>query len=97
MISALIYTVNLSGVMVEVKIIYCRPCGFQNKAIKLANDILSELGYIGVTVKIIPGNNGIFDVYVDDKLAFSRYKEKRFPEANEIINAIKAATTVNST
>ncbi len=83
--------------MVEVKIIYCRPCGFQNRAIKLANEILSDLGYAGVTVKLVPGSNGIFDVYVDDKLVFSRYKEKRFPEVNEIIDAIKAATTVSST
>mgnify|MGYP001773264954 CR=1 FL=1 len=82
--------------MVEVKIIYCRPCGFQSKAIKLANDILSELGYAGVAVKIIPGNNGIFDVYVDDKLVFSRHKEKRFPEVNEIINAIKTTNAINS-
>jgi len=32
--------------MVEVRIIYCRPCGFQDRAVKLANDVLNKLGAV---------------------------------------------------
>jgi len=79
--------------MVEVRIIYCRPCGFQDRAVKLANDVLRELGVHEVSVKLVPGDKGIFDVYVDDKLIFSRYQEKRFPEPGEIIDGVKKLLT----
>ena len=33
---------------------------------------------------------GIFDVLLDGKLIFSKYKEDRFPLDNEIVDIIKA-------
>ncbi|WP_292000542.1 SelT/SelW/SelH family protein [Caldivirga sp.] len=80
--------------MVSVRVVYCRPCGYLDRAIKLAKDVLSELGYAGVMVTLVPGSNGVFDVYVDDKLVFSRHEEKRFPESSEIIGIIKATVTL---
>jgi len=43
----------------------------------------------GVEAKLIPGGNGIFDVNVDGKLMFSKYKAGRFPESGEISSKIK--------
>lgn len=71
---------------VDVKIVYCRPCKYMDRALDLARDILSYFEEANVT--LIQGDRGIFDVYVDDKLIFSRYKEKRFPEHEEILKKV---------
>ena len=38
----------------------------------------------GVAIKLEKGDHGIFDIYLGDKKIFSRYKEKRFPDFDEI-------------
>jgi selenoprotein W-related protein len=72
----------------DVKVVFCKPCGFQNRALDLASEILNRFGLDGVSVTLVPGKNGIFDVYVDNEMVFSRYKEKRFPEHQEIIEQV---------
>jgi selT/selW/selH-like putative selenoprotein len=36
------------------------------------------------------GRNGVFDVVVNGKLVFSKHKVGRFPEEEEIVEAIRA-------
>lgn len=36
------------------------------------------------------GANGVFDVAGDGTLVFSKHREQRYPEPEEIINALKA-------
>ncbi|WP_069806925.1 SelT/SelW/SelH family protein [Vulcanisaeta thermophila] len=77
----------------NIKITYCRPCGFQGRAIKLADDLLRELGSMGITVTLEPGSGGVFDVYVNNELIFSRHREGRFPESSELVRIIKGLIT----
>jgi len=42
-----------------------------------------------VEVELIGGHRGIFDVYCDDRLVFSKHREHRFPENDEILNALR--------
>jgi len=77
------------GSEVEVRIVYCKPCGFQDRALRLANEILTKYGGKGVVVTLVPGSNGIFDVYVNGEVVFSRHREKRFPEPPEIFDPIE--------
>jgi selT/selW/selH-like putative selenoprotein len=35
------------------------------------------------------GSGGVFDVFVDDRLIFSKHERGRFPDAAEIVEAIK--------
>ncbi|BAK54354.1 SelT/SelW/SelH family protein [Sulfurisphaera tokodaii] len=72
--------------MHSVKIVYCRPCGYLDRAINLARDILAYFENVEVTLE--QGKNGIFDVYLNGELIFSRYQEKRFPEHEEILKQI---------
>ncbi|MQL55639.1 SelT/SelW/SelH family protein [Acidianus ambivalens] len=72
--------------MVIVKIVYCRPCGYLDRALELARDLLQY--FENIKVEIEQGKNGIFDVYLNDELIFSRYKEKRFPENMEILKEV---------
>jgi selT/selW/selH-like putative selenoprotein len=38
-------------------------------------------------VEILPGKTGQFDVSIDDRLVFSKAKENRFPEHDEVLRA----------
>ncbi|BFH73685.1 Rdx family protein [Sulfurisphaera javensis] len=72
--------------MHSVKIVYCRPCGYLDRALNLAKDILTYFDNVEVTLE--QGKNGIFDIYLDGNLIFSRYEQKRFPEHEEILKEI---------
>jgi predicted Rdx family selenoprotein len=39
----------------------------------------------GIDAKLEKGSGGIFDVYSDEKLIFSKHAENRFPESDEIL------------
>ncbi len=39
--------------------------------------------------KLVPGDNGIFDVVVDDKCVFSKSKVGRFPDPGEVTSKLK--------
>lgn len=70
----------------EIKIYYCSVWNYEPTAASLAEELQKEFN---VDAELIPGNNGIFDVVIDDQLIFSRASESRFPEQDEIINKIK--------
>ena len=42
----------------------------------------------GIDAKLEKGSGGIFEVYADEKLLFSKHQEHRFPEADEIITEL---------
>jgi selT/selW/selH-like putative selenoprotein len=37
----------------------------------------------------VKGDNGVFDVVADGKLMFSKHRDGRFPDASEIVQALK--------
>jgi len=39
----------------------------------------------GYAATITPGGKGQFDVFVDDKVIFSKHAEGRFPEDDEVL------------
>ena len=41
------------------------------------------------SIKLIQGTGGIYDIYLDNDLLFSRKKEGRFPEIKEIKQMIR--------
>ncbi|MEK6909890.1 MAG: Rdx family protein [Candidatus Aenigmatarchaeota archaeon] len=71
----------------EMKIVYCLPCGFITRAEWLKKDL--EKNVKGVKVSLEGGEKGIFDVYADKRLIFSKYKEGRFPDPDEIMKMVK--------
>jgi len=44
---------------------------------------------IGVQPELIKGAGGVFDVVADGGLIFSKHREGRFPDAGEIIRALR--------
>lgn len=53
----------------------------------MAAEIQREIGVKAILVK---GDNGIFDVFKDGKLVFSKDESGRFPEPAEIVIALKS-------
>ena len=43
-----------------------------------------------VTVELVRGGGGIFDVHADGELLFSKQEHDRFPEESEILESLKA-------
>jgi len=41
-------------------------------------------------VDVVVGGRGQFDVAADDTLVFSKQREHRFPEVDEIVTALRA-------
>ncbi len=39
----------------------------------------------GVDVQLVKGSGGVFDVFKDEALVFSKHEQHRFPEADEIL------------
>lgn len=68
-----------------VKIVYCKPCGYLPRATEMKVEIEKTLK---LKVELEPGENGIYDVYNDDKLIFSKHKQLRFPVTEEIIKLL---------
>ena len=44
---------------------------------------------LGIESALIPGGGGVFDVSVDGRVVFSKKSVGRFPETQEILNALE--------
>jgi selenoprotein W-related protein len=68
-----------------LRIDFCFECGFTRRANKLAGDVMEEFGdFLPGGVAIVPGERESFDVYLDDRLLFSRKRVDRFPNEREV-------------
>jgi selenoprotein W-related protein len=70
----------------QVEIHYCGAWNYKPTAAGLAAELEKEFG---ATVDYIVGSGGIYNVTVDGKLIFSKHKEERFPEPNEILGILR--------
>ncbi len=50
-------------------------------------------GQFGITVEMIKGGGGIFDVKVDGQLIYSKQETGRFPEHQEVLDAVSKLQT----
>ncbi len=75
--------------MAEVTITYCLPCRYQFRAIQDADAILKEFGQELASLRIVPGDHGIYDIAVDGDLVFSLDEVLRFPETKELLAKIR--------
>lgn len=81
--------------MVEVSITYCVPCRFQSKAIEDAAAILGEFGQRLESLRLVPGDHGVYDVALEGKVLFSLDAEERFPASEDLIERIRARLEEN--
>ncbi|WP_039828286.1 Rdx family protein [Nocardia testacea] len=68
-----------------ITITYCVPCKYDKRAQNAADAIARDLG---LTVDLIPGRGGVFDVAVDGVSVAKRTRE-HFPTTDEIVTAVR--------
>jgi len=76
----------------NVRIVYCVPCGHLPRAIEMSQQLLARYGQQlnkNFSVTLDTSDGGTFEVYIDEELVFSRHKEKRFPTLEEVVRLIE--------
>ena len=74
--------------MAAVEIEYCVPCGFLNRATDVAEALLTTFGEDVDRVSLVTGNQGVFEVRVDDAVVFD--KETDEYDIDEITRQVRA-------
>ena len=70
----------------KVSIEYCVEWNYYPAAAGLAETLKKKLN---IDAKLIKSGGGVFEVVANGKLIFSKKKEYRFPEHEEIIESLK--------
>lgn len=73
----------------KVVIHYCTLCQWQLRAAWLAQELLSSLGDALLEVALRPGQGGVFEIWVEDQLAWERKRDGGFPGAKEIKQRVR--------
>jgi selT/selW/selH-like putative selenoprotein len=45
----------------------------------------------GIEPQLVKGDNGVFDVVVEGRLVFSKFEAGRFPEDEEVLEALRGS------
>ena len=70
----------------QVSIEYCGMWNYYPKASSLKADL--EKNFPDISIKLIEGKNGVFEVEKDGNLIFSKKQLGRFPEHEEIFEKL---------
>jgi selenoprotein W-related protein len=73
---------------VVISVTYCASCNYLQRALWMAGEILSEIQFQVERFVLVVGDHGVFDWHVDDELVFSKNALGRFPELEELKEAI---------
>lgn len=73
----------------RVEIEYCRQCRWLLRAAWVAQELLSSFEEELREVTLIPGQGGVFRVYLNGELLFDRAREGRFPELKALKQGIR--------
>lgn len=72
----------------SVTVVYCASCNYLPRALWMAGEILSEVSSEVAALHLVPGDRGVFDWFVDDDRVFSTGDLGRFPDLEELKEAI---------
>jgi selenoprotein W-related protein len=72
-----------------IEITYCTQCRWLLRATWMAQELLTTFEAVLGGVTLTPGTGGIFEVRVNDRLIWSRVRERRFPEITELKRIVR--------
>lgn len=74
----------------RVNIIYCPKCGWLLRSAWVAQELLTTFVDELDSVTLSPSKvGGVFDIFLNEKLVFSRCQTKKFPEPKELKQLIR--------
>jgi selenoprotein W-related protein len=72
----------------EITVEYCASCNYLPRALWMAGEVLSEIQAEVARFTLVPGDMGVFDWSVGGEPVFSKAAMGRFPELDELKEAI---------
>ena len=75
--------------MAKIRIHYCTQCRWMLRAAWMAQELLSTFEAEVEDVSLKPGTGGLFEVYANETLVWSRKAEGRFPEITELKQRVR--------
>lgn len=73
----------------RIEIVYCRQCRWLLRAGWTAQELLTTFAAELGEVALVPGGSGIFEVWLNDELIWSRKEQGRFPELKELKQRVR--------
>lgn len=73
----------------RIAIRYCTQCRWLLRAAWMAQELLTTFVLDIGEVALIPGTGGVFEVWADETLLWSRANEGRFPEITELKRLVR--------
>jgi len=73
----------------KVSITYCTQCRWLLRASWMMQELLTTFQDEVTEVALRPGKGGIFEVYVNEEMIFSRKEEGRFPDIKELKQLVR--------
>lgn len=73
----------------NLSIEYCNVWNYLPRAASLATLILKKYGASVSSLKLIPSSGGVFEIYNDKHLIFSKKNEGHFPDENEVVKILE--------
>ncbi len=70
----------------DVTITYCKPCGYEKRALELSCALKEALD---LEPTLVPGKGGVFQISVGEEVVAKRSRAG-FPTALDVVEAIKA-------
>jgi selenoprotein W-related protein len=67
-----------------IQIEYCVPWNYLFRAAWTAEELLHDYGDKIQSLTLVPSGGGRFEVTVNDRLIYSKAREGRFPDLNEL-------------
>ena len=73
----------------RIEIVYCTQCRWLLRAGWTAQELLTTFAAELGEVALVPGGSGIFEVWLNNELIWSRKEQGRFPELKELKQRVR--------
>ena len=73
----------------RIEIVYCPQCRWLLRAGWTAQELLTTFAAELGEVALVPGGSGIFEVWLNDELIWSRKEQGGFPELKELKQRVR--------
>lgn len=68
---------------------YCTAWGYLEKAVGLANEVLSKYKNLIYKLELVPSTGGVFEITLNQEIIFSKKDLNRYPKDGEILNKLE--------
>lgn len=73
----------------RIEIVYCTQCRWLLRAGWTAQELLTTFAAELGEVALVPGGSGIFEVWLNNELIWSRKEQRGFPELKELKQRVR--------